>query len=139
LEEVGEDGGRSFFTTRKAEFEYLCGDNKRALELIDRAIQKTPKIFEPHKIRCEILLKDGHSAKASDEIKIMHDIVNSRDNREKRSNYREYLEVNSKYLCEIGKFKEAKEIYSDKNIFTDEERGAAVKEIEVYQSFKTQK
>ena len=38
LEEVGDEGGRSFYTTRRAEFEHLCGDNRKAIGLIDPVV-----------------------------------------------------------------------------------------------------
>ena len=41
LERVGEENGRSFYTTRRAEYEYFWGDNKRAAQLIEQAASKT--------------------------------------------------------------------------------------------------
>jgi tetratricopeptide (TPR) repeat protein len=45
LEKVGEENGRSFYTTRRAEYEHLWGDNRKAAQLIDQAASKTPTIF----------------------------------------------------------------------------------------------
>lgn len=137
LEEVGEEEGRSFFTTRKAEFEHLWGDNKVALRLIENAIGKTPKIFDPRRLHAEILLKDGNKSKANEVIRILHDMVNLRNSNERRTNYRLYLDTYAHYLTEIGKYDEAKKVYKNRSIFTEEERQVAVRDIEIVQSYKT--
>ena len=62
-------------------------------------------------------------------------MVNARDPNERRSNYRGYLETYSHYLTEVGRYDEAKDVYSDKSIFTDEERDQAIKNIEIAQGF----
>ena len=79
LEQVGEEGERSFYTTRRAEFEHLCGDNGKAMDLIERAVKRTPKLFEPRRLHAEILLKAGNLAKANEVIGTMERMVNSRD------------------------------------------------------------
>lgn len=136
LEKVGETDGRSFFTTRKAEFEHLWGNNKEALNLIQVAIKKTPTIFEPRRLYAEILLKDGNKAKALEAINTMQEIVNARDPDERRTNYRLFLITYSHYYVEVGMWKEAKDLFDDQGVFTEEERSAAVREIEIAQSFK---
>ena len=65
----------------------------------------------------------------------MKERVNARDANERRSNYRPYLETQAHYLTEVGQFVAAKEIYSDRSMFTDKERETAVREIEITQSF----
>jgi tetratricopeptide (TPR) repeat protein len=136
LEALSEETGRSFFTTRKAELEHLYGDNRLARSLIEQAIQTTPNIFEPRRIYADILLKDGNKAKAGDVIKWMHEKVNSRGSGERRTNYRPYLETRAHYLTEIGNYEEAKEIFSDRAVFSDEEANAAVREIEIVQAYR---
>lgn len=135
LEKVGDEGGRSFFTTRRAEFEHLWGNNKEALRLIEEAIRKTPTIFEPRRLYAEILLKDGNKVKAHEAISKMHEMVNARDPDERRTHYRVYLKTYSHYLVEVGRFREAKEIYDDQSVFTTAERDAAIREIEIIQGF----
>ena len=56
LAQIGEEGGKSFYTTRRAEFEHLCGDNAEAMKLIDEAVRRTPGLFEPLRLQAEILL-----------------------------------------------------------------------------------
>lgn len=135
---VGEEGGRSFFTTRKAEFEHLWGDNRLALRLIENAVAKTPTIFEPRMLHAEILLKDGNKPRALEVIGKMNEMVNARDPNERRTNYRLYLKTHAHYLVEVEQYLEAKAIYDDGSVFTDAERQAAVKEIEVVQGFRQQ-
>ncbi|MBA4097646.1 MAG: hypothetical protein C0484_12880 [Rhodospirillum sp.] len=137
LETVGEEAGKSFFSTRKAEFEHLWGNNKLALKFIEKAVAKTPSIFEPRKLYAEILLKEGNKAKAFEVIQELERQVNSRDPGERRSNYRAYLEIHSHYLVEVGQFKEAKDLYDDTSVFTDAERKGAKKEIEVIQAYRS--
>ena len=137
LRQVDEETGRSFYTTRKAELEYLWGDNRLARTLIEQAIDKTPSIFEPRRIYAEILLKEGNKSKAEQVIAWMREKVNSRDPRERRTNYRPYLVTYAHYLTEVEQFAHAKQIYEDSSIFTEDERKAAVREIEIVQSFKT--
>ena len=139
LEKVGEEAGRSFFTTRKAEYEHLCGDNRIALDLIERAIVKTPKIFDAQRLRAEILLKDNQVGKAADAISRMREIVDSRDPTERRSNYRSFLVTEARYLTEVGKYSEAKAIYENPSVFSTEERAGGIRDIEIVQAFKSAK
>ncbi len=136
LEAVDKESGRSFFTTRRAEFEHLWGDNRLALRLIDEAIAKTPTIFEPRRLEAEILLKDGNKQKAFESIQKMQEKVNARDPNERRTNYRLYLKTLAHYYEELGQYAEAKAIYDDAGVFTEAERQAAVKQIETAQGFK---
>jgi hypothetical protein len=135
LEMVGDEGGKSFFTTRKAEYEHLWGDNKKALNLIAAAVRKTPNIFEVRRLETQMLLKDGNRVKAGKIVALMKNIVNARNPSERRSNYRSYLETQADYLVEVGKFKEAKDIFEDQSVFTGDERNAAVREIEITQGY----
>ena len=131
-----EESGRSFYTTRKAELEYLWGDNRLARTLIEHAIAKTPHIFEPRRIYAEILLIEGNKARAEEVINWMREKVNSYDPRERRTNYMPYLVTYSHYLTEIGQFDRAKGIFGDSSIFTEDERRAAIRQIEIVQGFK---
>ena len=137
LEQVGDEGGRSFFATRKAEFEHLWGDNRRALQLVQNAIDQTPRIFELQRLFAEILLKDGNTAKAYEVVEGMREMVYARDQNERRTNYRHYLNTRAHYLTEVGLYKEAKEIYGDQYTFTEEEKTKAVREIEIVQGFRS--
>lgn len=139
LSKVGEEGGKSFYTTRKAEFEHLWGNNKEALRLIDSAIVKTPTLFEPQRIYAEILLKDGNKSRALSVLDGMREMVGARDVEDSRTNYRAYLVTYAHYLVEIGEWDQAKKIYDEEAIFTEHERKTAVKEIEVTQSYSTKK
>jgi hypothetical protein len=38
---------------------------------------------------------------------------------------------------EVGRYKEAKDLYGDTSVFTEEERKKAVREIEITQGYKT--
>jgi hypothetical protein len=137
LRVVGEEDGRSFFSTRKAELEHLWGDNRLALNLIEEAIQRTNTIFEPRRLHAEILLKDGNLSKAKDVISWMRERVNSQDPAERRTNYRQYLETYSHYLTESGQYNDAKEIYNDSTVFTEKERNEGIRQVEIVQAFKT--
>lgn len=139
LSKVGEEGGKSFYTTRKAEFEHLWGSNKEALRLIELAIKKTPTLFEPQRIYAEILLKDGNKSRASSVLDGMREMVGARNVEDSRTNYRSYLVTYAHYLVEIGEWDQAKKIYDDGAIFTEQERRAAVKEIEITQSYSSKK
>ncbi len=136
LEAVGDEDGRSFYTTRKAEFELLWGDKMEALRLIDEAILKTPHIFEARRIRAKIKIKVRDFNGANSDIRWMNDRVYKNDNFERRTNYRDFIEVKAEYLTEVGEFGEAKSIYDDRNVFSNEERLEAVRLIEIAQAYK---
>jgi tetratricopeptide (TPR) repeat protein len=136
LEKVGDADGRSFFTTRRADFEHLWGNNREALRLVAIAIDRTPNIFEPRRLYAEILLKEGNKPKALEAIHKMEGIVNARDPDQRWTNYRLFLQTYSHYYVEVGMWKEAKEIFENDDVFTDEERKKAVREIEIVQGFK---
>ncbi len=136
LENLSRETGRSFYDTRMAEFESNYGDNRKARTLIEEAIRKTPGIFEPRRIYANILLKDGDRSKAGDVVNWMREKVNARDVGERRTNYRPYLETESRYLTELGQFDEAKALYTDRAIFSEDEARASIREIELAQSYR---
>ena len=137
LKQVGEEGGRSFYTTRRAEFEHLCGDNREAMELIEEAVRRTPGLFEPRRLYAEILLKAGNLAKASDAISTMERMVHSRSPDEGRRNLRQYLQTKAHYLTEIGQYDEATAVFSDNGVFTEEEREIEIRKIGLVQGFRS--
>jgi hypothetical protein len=135
LEADDRESGRSFYTTRKAQLEHLWGNNKEALVLIEQAIRKTSRIFEPHHLKAEILLKEGNAAKAFEEITLMGEIVNSRDPNERRSNFRLYRETLAHYYVEVGRFDDAKAVYRDLSLFDEEEQARGIREIDIVQAY----
>ncbi|MEX2167036.1 MAG: hypothetical protein WD852_08470 [Methyloceanibacter sp.] len=138
LKQVGDEGGRSFYTTRRAEIEFLGGDRKLARRLAEDAISRTPNVFEPRRIHAEILLAEKNFSKVADVLDWMKRKVNAPEPGERRTNYRAYLETNARYLTEVGQFIAAKEIYEDESIFTSAERQSAIREIELIQMVKGQ-
>lgn len=136
LEQVGEEAGKSFYTTRRAEFEHMWGDNNRALELIEEAINKTPNLFEPRRLHATILLKAGNKVKALEVIETMKRMVNKRDPNVRRKNYRQYLQTQADYLVEVNEFEEAKKIFNDTRVFSDEERRNNLRDIETIQAYR---
>lgn len=137
LEQVGDEGGRSFYTTRNAEIELLGGDIRLARRYAEDAIARTPNIFEPRRIYAEILLADRNFAKVPEILHWMRNKVQSTEPGERRKNYRAYLETSANYLLEIEKYSKAKEIYEDVEVFTSAEQKAAIREIELIQMTKT--
>ena len=133
LRQVGEQDGRSFYTTRRAEYEYMKSNFREALRLIERAVDRTPTLFEPRRLHAEICLSLGNKVKAAESINVMREMVNSNRPDERRKNYRQYLETYSHYLTEVGQFQEAKKLFDDKRVFTEEERLAEVRKIEIVQ------
>jgi hypothetical protein len=136
LEVVDREAGRSFFATRRAELEHLWGDNKLALQMIEQAINKTPNFFEPRRLHAEILLKERNPSKALESIHIMRDIVQAHDPKERMTNYRMYLQTYAHYLTDTGEYNNAKKVFSDISVFTDAERVAAIREIEIVQAYR---
>lgn len=137
LRQVGDEGGRSFYTTRNAEIELLAGERRLARTLAEEAMSRTPNIFEPRRIYAEVLLAEGNFAKVPEVLHWMRDKVNAPESGERRTNYRVYLETNAHYLTEVGRFSEAKEIYSDESVFSLAEREAAIRDIELVQMAKS--
>ena len=136
LAQVGEESGKSFYTTRRAEYEHLCGDNMEAMRLIEAAIKRTPMLFEPQRLYAEILLKAGNLAKAGDVVKAMERIVNSRRPEEGKSNLREFLQTKANYLIEIGRYEDAKAVFSGGKVFTDEEREEEIRKVGIAEGFR---
>lgn len=139
LKRVGDEGGHSFYTTRRAEFEYLLGSNQVALGLINDAIRKTPTIFEPRRLQALIYLKSGNKAKAFEALTVMREMVTSHNPDQRRSNYRVYLETLAEYYTEAEQFVEAKSIYDDATIFTDAEKRAGVRRVEIAEAFERER
>lgn len=139
LEKVGEEDGRSFYTTRRAEYEHLLGDNKMAASLIDQAVEKTPMIFEVRRLEAEIYLRAGNRNRADQAIQAMSRMMDDRRVYDRRSNYRLFLETKAKFFEESGRYEDAKKMFSDSNYFTPDECDEAVKKIEITQAFSSKK
>lgn len=139
LERVGEESGRSFYTSRRAEYEFLRGDSKKAATLIDQAVEKTPMIFEVRRLQAEIYLKVGNRNRADQALQAMKKMVEDKAVYDRRTNYRPYLETKSHYLVEIGHYSDAKDLFRDLAYFTSEERDKAIRDIEIAQSFATKR
>ena len=136
LKKVGDEEGRSFYTTRKAEFEYFHGDNGKALNLIEIASSKTPNLFEPRRLHAEILLKMGNKVKANEVISEMKGMVSHQKENERRRNYRQYLQTYAHYLVEVDRYDEAKKIFDDQKFFTVEETEKEIRDIEIVQGYR---
>lgn len=135
LARVGDEGGRSFYATRKAEFEHLWGDNREALRLIDAAVKATPRIFDVRRIRAQILLKQGDTREAWKEIGKLKEIVDAHASSERRTNYRLYVDVLSEDMVQTAEYEDAKRLYIDNPTFTVPERSMRIKEIEIAQAY----
>ena len=133
LREVGEQDGRSFYTTRRAEYELKVRNYGEALRLIKLAVGRTPSLFEPRRLHAQILLEQGNKTKAAEAVRVMRDMVSSNKPDERRKNYRQYLETYSSYLTDVGKFSEAKTLFDDEQVFAKEEREGAIRRIEIVQ------
>ena len=110
LKQVGDEGGRSFYTTRNAEIEFLAGDRRLARTIAEEAISRTPNIFEPRRIYADILLEERSFTKVAEVIHWMKDKVNATDPGERRTNYRAYLETRARYMTELGRFSSKRNI-----------------------------
>jgi hypothetical protein len=136
LEEVGEEEGRSFFTTRRAEYELRHANINEACQLIDSAASKTPGIFGIHALRAKIYLEAGVKTVASDEIESMRRVVYRDSAGERRSNLRPLLEIEASYLVATGDYNAAKEIYKRRTVFTDEEAQQEIRKIDYEQAMR---
>jgi tetratricopeptide (TPR) repeat protein len=138
LESVGEEEGRSFYTTRRAEYEFKHGSILEACRLIDSAALKTPGIFDVHALRAKIYLERGIKTVASDEIEKMRRAVYHESAGERRTNLRPFLEIEASYLASCGDYKAAKEIYGKREVFTEEEAQVEIRNIDYEQALRRQ-
>ncbi|MGV8839259.1 MAG: TIR domain-containing protein [Bauldia sp.] len=136
LKAVGEEAGHSFYTTRRAEFEWLSKNRPEAVALIDKARERTPGIFSVRALRAQIYLDMGNKTVAADELREMESIVFDAQSSERRSNMRAYLEVKSKYLTAIGDFGSASAVFANRNVFTKDEADAAQRAIDTERAYR---
>jgi len=134
LRQFGEDEDRSFYTTRRAEYELSNGNLPEASRLIDIAVAHTPKIFGVRALRAKIYLARRNRVVVSDELLEMQRILDDVNNTKGRSGVREMLEIKSEYLVECGDFAGAKRIYDAEGIFSDDEKIRAMKAIDFEQA-----
>jgi len=132
LRQFGEGADHSFFTARRAEFELKRGNLAEACNLIDLAAKRTPNIFSVHALRARIYLERGNRAVASEEIQRMQKIVDDPNTGSGRSGIRELLELKAEYLVASADYEGAKKVYETANVFTEDEKRKAVKDIDFY-------
>jgi tetratricopeptide (TPR) repeat protein len=125
LQTVGDEGGRSFYATRRAEYEWRARRFPEACRLIDEAAKRTPGLFNVHALRAEIYLDRGNKIIAWDEIKRMEDLVYRNLESERHTNLRTLLEIEASYYASNGEFDKAKEKYQMSGIFSEEEQQKA--------------
>ncbi|MUH02534.1 TIR domain-containing protein [Bombella sp. ESL0387] len=136
LKQLDEEEGRSFYETRLAEIEYLYGDNREALRLVQEALRKTPSLFAPLELCARILLKAGETFQAKEKIDAARKIVMDPRGLDSRANHRPLLQLEVAYHLEICNFDKAIDIYRDKKFFTDSELENLKKEIEMLKAYK---
>lgn len=129
----GDEGGRSFYTTRLAELELVSGDRRAARTLAQGAISQTSNVFEPRRIYAEIQMQEQNYKEVKEVLEWMRNKVSANDTGERRTNYRPYLELYARYLTEMRHYDEAKDLYTDSAVFTKEDREKAIKEIDYIQ------
>jgi tetratricopeptide (TPR) repeat protein len=139
LQDAAEEEGRSFYATRRAQFEFRHGSITEACRLIDTAAQRTPAIFDVHLLRAQIYLERGIKAVVSDEIEKMRRVVYRESVGERRSNIRSFLEIEASYLAATGDFSGAKKIYENRSVFSQEEAQREIRIIEYEQAMRSQK
>jgi len=132
---VGEEEGHSFYSTRRAEYEWRQGNLGEARQLIDEAVDKTGKIFRVHLLRAEIYMDIGNKTVVLEEIETMDRMISRPNYADGRSNLRTVLQMRAQYLSSIGKFDDAKDLYRNNRVFTNDETAAAIKAIEYDQAY----
>lgn len=137
LEKSENEDGHSFYTTRKAEFEHLYGNNREALRLIKLAIKKTPNIFEPRQIYISILLDEKKISEAREAIEYLRTIFNQERN-VNSNKLRQFCEIQFEFFKVNNQWEDAKNIISNKHLFTDEEITRLCKDADMDQSYKKQ-
>jgi tetratricopeptide (TPR) repeat protein len=134
LEQAAQTDDRSFYATRRAEYEYTHGNPSEAGRLIDEAADKTPDIFAVHALRAKIYLDRGIKSIAWEELEKMRRVVYRTAGGERRSNLRPLLEIEALYATSTGDYENAKSFFRTKGVFTDDEAQQAIKGIEYEQA-----
>lgn len=136
LKQAGEEHGRSFYATRRAEYELRWGSVDVACKLIDEAVRQSPGIFNVHALRAEIYLERGNNTIALEEIRKLQDMVYRNPSGERLTNLRPYLVLESSYKAATGDFDGAKDIYRNRDVFTEQEGSAEVRKLEIEQGYR---
>lgn len=130
---------RSFYTTRRAEYALRQNNLAEAVKFIDEATRKTPNLFAVQELRARIYLERGNNVVAAESISNLQRMIDRNTSGERRTNIRPLLEIRSSYLAATGQFEEAKQLYRNKDIFTDSETATAIRKIEIEQAYRKHK
>ncbi|UWQ90784.1 TIR domain-containing protein [Rhodobacteraceae bacterium M382] len=139
LKLLDEEERKSFHDTRLAEMEYLYGDNRKALKLIQQAVKETPRLFAPLQLYAKILLKDGNPSRAKEQINLVRSITFGKSSSDLRANHRPYLQLESEYYVSIGDFPAAEKVLADSKFFSDDDRASLRKEIDFIKAYRGKK
>ncbi|WP_374427492.1 TIR domain-containing protein [Paracoccus sp. (in: a-proteobacteria)] len=137
LRKIDEEEGRSFHSTRLAEIEHLYGDNRKALDLVQDALGKTPLLFDPLRLYSKILLKEGNSSRAKEQINLVKKIVFDRSAFDLRANHRPYLQLLAEYHIEVGEYSAAIDTYRNSKLFTESDVSNLQKEVDIVRGLKS--
>jgi hypothetical protein len=136
LKSLDEEEGKSFYNTRLAEMQYLYGNNREALILIQQAVRDTPRLFAPLQLYARILLKDRNQSRAKEQINLVKKIIFDNTSFDLRANQRPYLQLEAEYHIAIGDFASAEKVYRDAKFFSDDDRASLKKEIDTIKAYK---
>lgn len=130
LQKVGELDGRSFYTTRRAEYEFRMGRLSEARTLIDTAARRSPNIFAVQSLRAQIYLEQGNKAVAWEALEAMKETVYRYSTNERFSNLRVYLEILSEYHASNRSWDQAKAAFDVAGVFTADEKDRALRNLD---------
>ncbi|MEP5267743.1 MAG: TIR domain-containing protein [Lentilitoribacter sp.] len=136
LEILDQLDGRSFYFTRKAEIEYLYGSGILAQKFVDQALTITPRLFEPLRLKAQIYIKLGQPSRAKSQIDALENMLRSSDKSGNRPHHRPFVFLQTEYHLEVGEYEIAQRLLGDARFFTDEDRAALKKNIDLARAYK---
>jgi tetratricopeptide (TPR) repeat protein len=137
LRKSSDDGGKSFYATRRAEYKLARGEIVEACRMIDEAVQETPGIFDVHLLRAIIYLERGNISVVRGEIEVMENRIRQNTKAEGRSNLRHLLDLNAAVHVAVGEFDEARRIYENSRVYSPAEAARLTKEVDREQAYRT--
>jgi tetratricopeptide (TPR) repeat protein len=129
LERASPDDRRSFYETRRAEYELARGRAVESSRLIDLALAKTPHLFNVHALRARILMARGNRTAVAEELQKMNYLVR-RPTGEGKSNLRALLDIQADYHAMCGDFTAARRVYDYQGVFDEKEKEQAMRRLD---------
>lgn len=82
LKKYGDGDGKSFYSRRQAEFMLLLGEDNKARQWADKAVEQTPRLLLPYFIRAKVQIQRHNFPAAERDLRVINELIRDPESEE---------------------------------------------------------